>query len=90
MEQKNQEQKKEKNLNEFDIDKLFLRTYNSISVWHNDEGTAPGLKNLTFELIRDITGEVFRHLDIPFNGEVRIDEETKKEALKEKGFNELT
>lgn len=75
-------EKKQKNINEFEIDDLVLSTYKQIADWHNDDGTQSGLKQVSFDLINNIAKAVFRHLDIPYNGEVRLDKEMRSEVLK--------
>ena len=71
-----------KKINEFDIDKLVVSVYNQIAGWHNDNGSTAELKQLSFDMITEIVGKFCEHLDIPYNGEIKIDGELKKEALK--------
>lgn len=75
---------KEKNLNEFTIDALVIKTFNDIASWHNDDTSAPGLKQLTLDIINNVAGEVCKHFDIPYTGEIKLDQEAKKEALSQK------
>jgi hypothetical protein len=70
----------EKKITEFTIDELILKTYKDIANWHNEDATGAGLKLLTFDIINEVTGAVFKHLDIPYNGEIKLDKETKKIA----------
>jgi hypothetical protein len=74
----------EKKLNEFEIDDLVLSIYNQIATWHNEDSSSPGLKHLTFDIINEVSGAVFNHLEIPYSGEVKIDDDAKKDALKKK------
>lgn len=72
-----------KDLTVFKIDELIKSTYHKIATWHNDDRTQPGLKQLTLELIEDISGATFKHLDIPFNKiDILKDKETE-EKIKE-------
>ena len=69
----------EKDIAVFNIDEILKETYNKIAAWHNDDTSKPGLKNLSLELIEDIAGATFKHLDIPYKGvSIFQDEETKK------------
>lgn len=74
-----------KDIGVFEIDSLIKETYNKIAKWHNDDASGPGLKMLSIELIEEIAGAAFKHLDIPYNGtKVYMDEQTKKKVLEEK------
>ena len=75
---------KNKKLNEFDIDDLMVSIYNQIAEWHNDDGTAPGLKQISFSVINEVAAASFKHLNIPYNGEIKLDRETMKVALEKK------
>ena len=74
------EKKKEKNLSEINIDKIIVEVYNKIAEWHNDDGSSPGLKQLSFDVIKDVTDLVCEHFEVPFGGEIKIDENLKGEA----------
>jgi len=56
--------------------------YNKIAEWHNDDGSSPGLKQLSFDVVKDVTDLVCEHFEIPFNSEIKIDELLKGEASK--------
>jgi hypothetical protein len=83
--QKNEGEKKSKDIGVFEIDALIRETYNKIAKWHNDGASGPGLKYLSIELIEDIAGAAFKHLDIPYKeAKIYMDEETKKRVESEK------
>jgi len=71
-----------KKLNEFGIDDLLVSTVNQIVNWHNDDATLSGCKQLSFDLINEVSGAVFKHLEIPYNGEVKLDKDMKNEVVK--------
>ena len=69
-------------LSNFAIDDLMKSTYSKIVDWHNSDGSAPGLKWLSIELIEDICGAAFNHLGIPYTPTVKVDKALKEEAMK--------
>ncbi len=74
-----------KNINEINIDNLIKTVYTKIANWHNDDTTASGLKFTVLEIIEDCTKNTIKELglnDVVI--EVKLDEEAKKEALKNK------
>lgn len=46
----------------FEIDQLVKEVYNIIGEWHNDDGSSPGLKQLSLELVEKIAGAAFEHV----------------------------
>lgn len=82
--------KNSKNINEFEIDDLVVSIYNQIASWNNDDSTSSGLKQVSFDIINEVSKAVFKHLDIPYNGEIKLDKEMRKEVIKfkEKIFDE--
>ena len=74
-----------KNINEINIDDLIKTVYIKIANWHNDDTTPSGLKFTVLEIIEECTKNTIRELG--FNDvvtEVKLDEDAKKEALKNK------
>lgn len=74
----------EKKINEFEVGELFKSTYHKIAVWHNEEASQVGLKQLSMELIEDIAGAVFTHFGIKYDSGIKMDDETKKKVELEK------
>lgn len=86
------EQTTDKDFSVFQINDLMVQTYTKIAKWHNDDSTGEALKVLATELIEDIAGAAFTHMDIPYKGaRIQMDEETRKkvEAEKEKINSEI-
>jgi len=76
---------KTKDFSVFQINDLMLQTYTKIAKWHNDDATGEALKILATELIEDIAGAAFTHMDIPYKGaKIQMDEETQKKVETEK------
>ncbi len=70
----NLEQKKE---SAFEIDTLVAETYNDIALWHNDEPTQAGLKQLSLEIVEKIANATLNHLGLKGSLSIASDEETK-------------
>jgi hypothetical protein len=73
---------KTKNVNEIDIDDLIKDIYKKIAEWHNDDSTSAGLKIAVLDIIESCTKNTLRQIgmdEIVLN--VKLDEETKREAL---------
>lgn len=84
MEEKN-ESAKDKDFSVFKINELMVQTYNKIANWHNDGSSGTALKILSTELIEDIAGAAFAHMDIPYKGaRIQMDEEIRKKIEAEK------
>lgn len=79
-----------KNIQEFEIDKLVIDTHNKIATWHNGDANNLSLKFLSFDIVEKIAGAVFEHLGLDYNQELKLDDEAKeklKEAKKELQYN---
>jgi hypothetical protein len=48
----------------FEIDALVKDTYNAIAMWHNDDGSAVGLKQLSLEVVETITKAALQHVGL--------------------------
>jgi hypothetical protein len=71
--------------NEIDIDSLIKTVYNKIAEWHNDDSTSAGLKNITFEIIEECTKNTLKQIGLKdITVDVKLDKETRDEALKKK------
>jgi uncharacterized protein YqgV (UPF0045/DUF77 family) len=74
-----------KKANEINIDELIKSVYSKIANWHNDDTTASGLKFTVLEIIEECTKNTIKELGLnDVVTEVKLDEEAKKEALKNK------
>jgi hypothetical protein len=71
-----------KNLNEIEIDSLIKEVYNKIAEWHNEDASMPGLKHLSIEVIQVVMDKALEHFGMDIKTEVKLDEEAKKEAIK--------
>lgn len=77
------------NINEINIDSLIKTVYIKIANWHNDDTTPSGLKLTVLEIIEDCTKNTIKELGLSdVVTEVKLDEEAKKEALKNKSKSE--
>ena len=77
--------KNDKVNNEIDIDDLLKTVYNKIAEWHNDDTTSAGLKGVTFEIIEECTKNTLKQIGLKdITVDVRLDKETRDEALKKK------
>ncbi len=91
-----EETNKTNQLQEFEINKLVVETYNKIASWHNEEANDKALKLLSLELIEDIAGAAFKHLGLNYTpGFVMSEEERnkfnlEKEKENKKSVNEMT
>ena len=73
-----------KNIAEFEVTDLFKSAYHKIALWHNDDATQIGLKQLSHELVEEIAGKVFEHLGIGYDPQIKMSEETRKKLELEK------
>lgn len=71
-------------INEIEIDDLIKEVYNKIASWHNDDPSQAGLKHLSIEIIQSVTNQNLKHFGIDATTEVKLDEETKQEAINKK------
>lgn len=77
------------NINEINIDELIKNIYVKIANWHNDDTTPSGLKLTVLEIIEECTKNTIKGLGLSdVVTEVKLDEEAKKEALKNKSKSE--
>ena len=76
----------DKKINEIEIDDLIKTVYIKIADWHNEDTTASGLKFTVLEIIQECTNNTLKQLGLnDFVTDIKLDEEAKKEALKNKG-----
>lgn len=77
-----------KNLNEIEIDDLIKSVYTRIAEWHNDDSSQTGLKYVTLEIIQECTNNTLKQLGMnEITTDVKLDKETRNEALKIKEKN---
>jgi hypothetical protein len=77
------------NINEINIDSLIKTVYTKIANWHNDDTTPSGLKFTVLEIIEECTKNTIKELGLnDVVTEVKLDEEAKREALKNKNKSE--
>lgn len=48
----------------FEIDTLVKEIYNNIAQWHNDDGSAVGLKQLSLQVVETITKAALNHVGL--------------------------
>lgn len=48
----------------FEIDELVKDTYNNIAQWHNDDASSAGLKQLSLEIVENITKAALQHVGL--------------------------
>jgi hypothetical protein len=84
-----------KKINEFEIDKLVVSIFNKIAQWNNKDylnniEKSNELKQLSFDVISEVSKAAFEHLGIPYNGEIEMDKESRAKVIefKEKIFQE--
>jgi hypothetical protein len=78
-----------KKLNEIEIDELIKSVYSKIANWHNDDTTSSGLKFTVLEIIQECTNNTLRQIGLnEITTDIKLDEETKKEALQKKQESE--
>jgi hypothetical protein len=76
----------DKKINEIEIDNLIKIVYKKIAEWHNEDTTSSGLKFTVLEIIQDCTNNTLKQLGLnDFVTDIKLDEETKREAIKNKG-----
>jgi hypothetical protein len=77
--------KDDKRINEIEIDDLIKSVYTKIANWHNDDTTSSGLKFTVLEIIQECTNNALRQIGLDeVTTDIKLDEETKKEAVKKK------
>jgi hypothetical protein len=77
--------KDNKKINEIEIDDLIKSVYTKIANWHNDDTTSSGLKFTVLEIIQECTNNTLRQIGLDeVTTDIKLDEETKKEAVKKK------
>ncbi len=81
-------EKKENNINKFDIEAMFKETYEAIATWHNTEPNAKSLKHLSFSIIQNIITKSFENFDIQVNFDTDIDEDTRQKVNSLKQFKD--
>lgn len=77
--------KDNKKINEIEIDDLIKSVYTKIANWHNDDTTSSGLKFTVLEIIKECTNNTLKQIGLDeVTTDIKLDEETKKEAVKKK------
>ena len=56
--------KKEKKINEIEIDVLIQFVYNKVAEWHNDDTTSEGLKHTSIEIIKECINNTLKQIGI--------------------------
>jgi hypothetical protein len=72
--------KQKQEINEIEINDLFLKTYNRIAKWHNEDGTSQGLKTIVHYILDDSAEKFLGFFDLKHDMKISMDEETRKKV----------
>lgn len=64
---------------ELSLEKMVGETYKRVAEWHNNDGTAPGLKVIAHEIVETVLDLAFEQLDV--KTKTGIKEEAAKQVL---------